>query len=337
MLTEILKPDEEGVSRAAQLLLEGKLCALPTETVYGLAANGLNRDAIAGIFKAKGRPQDNPLILHIASMEELPALCHVTPLAERAAQAFWPGPLTMVLPKRSVVPSEVTAGLSTAAIRMPSCAAARSVIAKAGVPLAMPSANLSGRPSTTTAGHVAFDLGGKIEAILDGGPCTGGLESTVLLMTGKPRILRPGLVTKEQLEAVLGAVEIDPAVLGGLPDGQAAASPGMKYKHYAPKAAMYLVEGEQDAVTAFLQEKAKEDAIGILCGAGEEALFPGAVCISYGADDGQHAQRLFDALRKFDETAVRIIYARMPQENGVGLALLNRMIRASAHRIIKIL
>ena len=235
MQTEYLNAaeDDGAVARAAQLLREGKLVAIPTETVYGLAADALNGPAVARIFEAKGRPQDNPLIVHIAREADwTPLVKEIPEAAHRLAERFWPGPLTIILEKSGLIPDEVSAGLSTVAVRCPSHPAAQAVIRAAGRPLAAPSANLSGKPSPTTAERVLEDMDGKIEAVLDGGPCAVGVESTVLSLAGAvPRLLRPGGVTAEQLREVLGTVELDAAVTDKLAPGAAAASPGMKYKH----------------------------------------------------------------------------------------------------------
>ena len=237
--------EEEDIRRAGQLLRQGGVVAIPTETVYGLAAHATNPQAVQKIFEAKGRPQDNPLIVHIASLEELPALVRQVPdAAKKLAETFWPGPLTMIFYKSEKIPAETSAGLDTVGIRMPQHLAARQVIQAAGVPLAAPSANRSGRPSPTTAEHVMNDMKGRIDAVLDGGPCQVGVESTVVDMTGDvPRVLRPGAVTREQILRVLGSVEVDSAVFHEVAPGEVVRAPGMKYRHYAPKAPVLLFEG----------------------------------------------------------------------------------------------
>ena len=238
METMVYKTDTEpelrqAVKAAGELLREGKLVAIPTETVYGLAANALDPQAVNAIFKAKGRPNDNPLIVHIADLSALPDVVSVVPEKARVLmERFWPGPLTIVLPRKPQIPNETTAGLDTVAVRMPSHPVAQAIIRESGLPIAAPSANLSGLPSPTTAEHCVRDLTGKVSAIVDGGPCNFGVESTVITLAGDhPRLLRPGAVTLEQLEAAIGAVEVDHAVTGQLEEGQVAASPGMKYKH----------------------------------------------------------------------------------------------------------
>ncbi len=246
MQTESLQANDEGFARAAQILRSGGLVGIPTETVYGLAANALDGAAAAKIFAAKGRPADNPLIVHISKFEQIYDLVTEVPdSAKKLAKAFWPGPMTMILPKAPCIPNEVSAGLPTVAIRFPSHPAAQRIITESGLPLAAPSANTSGRPSPTTAQHVLHDLSGKIDAVLDGGPCGVGVESTVItLATNPPRLLRPGGITLEQLRAVLGTVEMDDAVLHPLKEGVRAVSPGMKYKHYSPKANVIILKGK---------------------------------------------------------------------------------------------
>lgn len=326
---------DHGVAEAARILREGGLVAIPTETVYGLAANALNAQAVTHIFRAKGRPQDNPLIVHVASPEWLPRYALEIPdAAYRCVEAFWPGPLTMVLKKRSVIPDVVSAGLDTAGFRCPSHPVASAVIAAAGVPLAAPSANTSGLPSPTLAEHVLADLGGKIDAIVDGGPCDVGVESTVLLLTGKvPCILRPGGVTLEQLRAVLGEVTVDPAVTHMLKAGRKVASPGMKYKHYSPKAHVRIVRGDAQAYAAYVN--ALPGPVTALCFEGEQPLLR-VPCVTYGCahDGASQARRLFDALRHLDEIGARDVYARCPDEDGVSLAVYNRLLRAAGFEII---
>ena len=244
-LYQITPDDQPALAEIGALLRAGGLIGIPTETVYGLAANALDGQAVAKIFQAKGRPQDNPLIVHIAAFSQLyPLVGEVPTQAIRLARAYWPGPLTMILPKSPAIPEEVSAGLDTVAVRMPSHPLARAIIQAAGVPLAAPSANLSGSPSPTTAQHVLADMAGRIQAVVDGGPCSVGVESTVVTLASPcPRLLRPGGITPEQLRAVLGKVEIDRAVEEQLAVGEKAASPGMKYKHYAPKAHVVILRG----------------------------------------------------------------------------------------------
>ena len=248
MKTEVIstvKREDAGTTIGAELIQNGELVAFPTETVYGLGANGLDGEAVNRIFEAKGRPNDNPLILHIAKKSDVKDLwAHVPKIANTLMDTFWPGPLTMIFNKADKVPYEVTAGLETVAVRMPSDKTARLLIQKAGVPIAAPSANRSGKPSPTTAKHVLDDMDGRIPLILDGGPCKYGVESTVLSLVGEPTILRPGAITREMLEAVIGPVRLAPSILAPLGDREVAASPGMKYKHYAPDAEVRIIEGE---------------------------------------------------------------------------------------------
>ena len=262
MHTLELTNSKQDIQTAGKLLKDGELVAIPTETVYGLAADALNGEAVANIFKAKGRPMDNPLIVHIADLSQVDDLvAFVPPVLEDLAKAFWPGPLTVIMEKSDLIPDEVSAGLDTVAIRMPSHPDARAIIKAAGTPLAAPSANTSGMPSPTTAAHVLHDMDGKIAAVVDGGPCEVGVESTVLtLCTRVPRILRPGRVTPEDLFDVLGEVEVDDAVLGQLAEGAVAASPGMKYKHYSPKAEVYIVDGSAEGFAKYVNEKVVERA-----------------------------------------------------------------------------
>lgn len=339
METEVLQvilPDgtinEAAVKKAASRLLNGEVVAIPTETVYGLAANAFDESAVAKIFAAKGRPQDNPLIVHIAAIDELAQLVTDVPeSAKRLAKAFWPGPLTMILPRSDRVPAGVSAGLPTVAVRMPVHPAAAAVIRAAGVPLAAPSANLSGSPSPTNAAYVLADMDGRIPLILDGGACKVGVESTVVSLTGDvPRVLRPGGVTVEQLRGVLGEVEVDDAVLHKLKDGAVAASPGMKYKHYAPRADITILKGTFEQ---FCDYVAGKDAT-ILCFQGEESHFPHAVTYGKAHDGASQAARLFDALRELDEHGAATVYARCPELDGMGLAVYNRLIRAAGFHLV---
>lgn len=328
---------QEDVAKAARLLQQGGLVGIPTETVYGLAADALNEEACRGIFQAKGRPADNPLIVHICDIKQLYTLVREVPeTALRLAEQFWPGPLTIILPKAPCIPDAVSAGLDTVAVRFPSHPAAQAIIRESGLPLAAPSANLSGRPSPTTAAHVMHDLGGKIDAVLDGGPCSVGLESTVItLAADPPRLLRPGGVTLEQLRAVLGEVILDPAVMNPLAEGAAAASPGMKYKHYAPRANVILLEGSREAFLRYVNSH-RQNA-GALCYAGDEAeLQVPAVCCGGEGDSASQAHELFDALRRLDGLGVSTVYARCPGTSGVGLAVYNRLIRAAGFEVLKL-
>lgn len=339
MKTEVLsaytdggKLHTENIARAAKLLAAGEIVAVPTETVYGLAANAYDETAVRKIFSAKGRPQDNPLIVHIADFQDIYELVGQVPeAAKKLADAFWPGPLTVILPKSDKIPDAVSAGLATVAVRYPAHPVAQAVIQACGVPLAAPSANRSGSPSPTNAKYVLDDMDGRIPLILDGGGSQVGVESTVVtLATEVPRVLRPGGVTVEQLREVLGEVEVDDAVLHQLKAGKTAASPGMKYKHYAPKADITIVRGSFSQFQEFVKGK---DAF-VLVFAGEENAFDRAVTYGRADDDRAQANRLFDALRELDERGAKTVYARCPALSGVGLAVYNRLIRAAGFHLV---
>lgn len=341
MNTELLPAYESGqklntnaIKKAAALLKAGEVVAVPTETVYGLAANAYDETAVRKIFAAKGRPQDNPLIVHIASVGELQNLVKEVPeAAKKLANAFWPGPLTVILPKSDKIPDAVSAGLPTVAVRCPAHPVARAVIEAAGVPLAAPSANRSGSPSPTNAKTVFDDMDGRIPLILDGGSSEVGVESTVITLAASvPRVLRPGGVTVEQLREVLGEVLVDDAVLHQLKDGEIASSPGMKYKHYAPRAEITIVRGTLENFRAFVAGK---DAF-VLCFAGEEQYFDRAVTYGEADNDAAQANRLFDALRELDARGAKTVYARCPALSGVGLAVYNRLIRAAGFHLIEV-
>ncbi|MGM9553978.1 MAG: L-threonylcarbamoyladenylate synthase [Faecousia sp.] len=328
---------EEDIALAAKLLREGKLVAIPTETVYGLGANGLDEEAVARIFEAKGRPQDNPLILHISEPKELSSICHDIPqTAWLLAEHFWPGPLTMVLPVRDLVPKRTTAGLDTVAVRCPKTEATRRLIALAGVPIAAPSANRSGKPSTTTAAHVLHDMDGRIEAILDGGACEVGVESTIIDLTGeRPRLLRPGGITPEQLTALLGEIDIDRAVLGQISNDAVVRAPGMKYKHYAPSAEVYIIQGSSEAAARYIRKRFQSgDAV--LCFKEELPLYEGCNPTAYGSRDDvlSLSAGLFAALRDLDTPEIKTIYARCPEGGGVAYAVGNRLKKAAAFRTV---
>lgn len=337
-LYQITQEDAGPLQEIGALLRDGGLAGIPTETVYGLAANALNGAAVAKVFQAKGRPQDNPLIVHISAFSQLYPLVREVPMqAVMLARAYWPGPMTIILPKSPAIPAEVSAGLDTVAVRMPSHPLARAIINAAGVPLAAPSANLSGSPSPTAARHVMDDMDGRIEAVVDGGPCAVGVESTVVtLAAARPRLLRPGGVTLGQLRAVLGDVEVDRAVEAQLAAGEKAASPGMKYKHYAPQAHVVIVRGPFARYADFVNSHAGE-GVAALCYEGEEAaLHTRAIPCGRRDDPASQARRLFDTLRALDAMGVKTAYARCPEKDGVGLAVYNRMLRAAAFEIIDV-
>lgn len=336
MNTLLLTSDE--AEKAAEILRHGGLVALPTETVYGLGASALEIDAVKRIFAVKGRPQDNPLIIHVAGPAALGEWCEDVPEAAwRLAERFWPGPLTLVLKCRKTgdphIPDRVTAGLDTVAVRCPDHPATLEVIRLAGVPIAAPSANLSGKPSTTTARHCLHDLAGKVEAVLDGGPCRVGLESTILDLTVfPPRVLRPGGVTLEQLREALGQVELDP---GLVKPGETPKAPGMKYRHYAPAAEVTLLRcADPEAFRAYAANL-PDAGTAVLCWAGEEASFPGKRVLAYGRGDAPEtlAANVFAALRELDAPEIRHILVRCPEESGVGLAVVNRLKKAAGGKI----
>ena len=341
MNTKLLTQNE--IDQAAVLLREGGLVGIPTETVYGLGANGLNEEAVKNIFAAKGRPQDNPLILHIPDVSWLERYCKDIPLtAYQLAQAYWPGPMTMILYHKDVVPEAVTAGLDTVGMRCPAHKLCRDIIAAAGVPVAAPSGNTSGRPSPTTAQHMLEDMEGKIEAIVDGGPCAVGVESTIIDLTCEPpRLLRPGGITLEQLRAVLGQVDVDPAVTRLLGAGEKPKAPGMKYRHYAPKAPVTVVTGDPQKSAEYIAAHAQSED-GIICFDEFLPLFTGrssartVMDLGPAGDKEEQARHIFDALRSFDHTSVPAIWAQCPDTSGIGLAIANRLNKAAGFHIIEV-
>lgn len=326
--------EKEDIKKAAEILKNGGLAAIPTETVYGLAANALDPVAVGKIFAAKGRPQDNPLIVHVASLDAIPPLVKkVDPRMLKLAERFWPGPLTIISERSEIVPDAVTAGLSTVAIRMPSHPCARAIIEQSGLPLAAPSANASGKPSPTCVEHVLADLDGRIDAVVDGGHCSVGVESTVItLATEPPTLLRPGGVTVEQLREVLGEVNIAAAVFEKLKDGERPQSPGMKYKHYAPAAEVTIIKGSFKQYKKFLL--AQKDTVCAVCFEGEGKNFD--KFIEYGRADSPDTQahNIFDALRQVDAIGCARAFVRCPVASGVGLAVYNRLLRSAAFRVI---
>ena len=337
MITQRLTTAPEDLAVAASIIRAGGLVGLPTETVYGLGANGLDPQAVKKIFLAKGRPQDNPLILHICEPAQLEDLCHdIPPSAWLLAERFWPGPLTMVLPVRALVPKTTTAGLDTVAVRCPASAATREIIRLAGVPIAAPSANLSGKPSTTTAQHVLHDMDGKIEAVVDGGPCRVGVESTIVDLTGQTaRLLRPGGVTPEQLRALLGELIVDPAVTGEIAKDAVVRAPGMKYKHYAPSAEVIIVDGSRAAAASYIAARFRPgDAV--LCFAEELSCYAGLNPTAYGREDdpASLSQGLFAALRALDDGSVQRIFARCPTGGGISVATRNRLRKSAGFHIV---
>lgn len=335
MRTYRLEADEKGIEQAAEILKNGGIVAIPTETVYGLAASAYDENAVKKVFLAKGRPQDNPLIVHIADMGDLETVAKDIPdSALAAAQKFWPGPLTMIFNRTDKIPASVSAGLDTVAVRMPSDKTAREII-KQSVPLAAPSANTSGRPSPTSAKYVIDDLDGKIDAVVMSGDCEVGVESTVItLVTNPPRLLRPGAVTVEELKEIFPDITVDKAVLAEPAKGEKVSSPGMKYKHYAPKTETYLVEGDSDSFAQFVNSKKNSAAV---CFREEEnKITVPKLCYGTAQDEATLAHSVFSVLRSADNLGVQAIYVHAPSKSGVGLAVYNRLIRAAAFRVIKL-
>lgn len=332
METKLFGTSEYDIAEAGKMIAEGKLVAFPTETVYGLGANALDEEAVRNIYLAKGRPSDNPLIVHIAEKEDIvPLVKEVTPKAKALIDAFFPAPLTIILNKSDKVGKVVSGGLDTVAVRMPKNEIARKLIKASGCPIAAPSANTSGLPSPTRVKYVIDDMMGKIDGIIDGGDCEFGVESTVItLATDVPTLLRPGAVTKEMIEAVIGEITVAPAVLEGMKNDEVAASPGMKYKHYAPKAKVVIVNADKKKYEEFVN--AQKGAFA-LCFDDDEVTIP-KVKFGRENDDLSQAKELFDALRELDEMGAKKVYARIPHKDGVGMAVYNRLIRAAAFDII---
>lgn len=353
MVTKVIKidrqhMDERLLSEAAEILRSGGLAAFPTETVYGLGADGLNREAAKKIYAAKGRPSDNPLILHISAVKEIePLVKEVPETAAKLMDAFWPGPLTMIFPKSGIVPRETTGGLDTVAVRMPSDPVASRLIALTGRPIAAPSANRSGRPSPTTAEHVLQDMDGRIEMIVDGGPVGIGVESTIVDVTGDvPVLLRPGAITMEMLQEAVGPVETDPAIAGPVAADVKPKAPGMKYRHYAPKAELALVEAavsEQagGAVISRINQLTREKQsqgylVGIICTDETKDCYPEGIVRSLGLRARQEtiARSLFAVLREFDDLGVDYIYSESFARDHLGQAIMNRLTKAAGYHII---
>ncbi len=332
MKTEVLPFSPESAEKAAEIMAAGGVVGIPTETVYGLAADARNESAVHSIFAAKGRPQDNPLIVHISAIEQLrPLVREVPELALRIAERFWPGPLTMIFPKSDVIPQATSGGLDTVAVRMPRSPAARAIIDACGFPLAAPSANLSGSPSPTTAQHVLRDMDGRVPLIIDGGECDCGVESTVLCFPAadRVRILRPGGVTAEMLSE-LCAVDIDPAVTSEPPKGAKVLSPGMKYKHYSPKAEVFIVNAHGKRFQDWCLAHAGGKTLALSADPVEHGMFR-----CFGKDGQEQAHRLFALLREADDQGAQTVYVEIPSKDGIGLAVYNRLLRAAAFRIVE--
>lgn len=345
MKTEIVKITNisiqtNEIERAATLIRNGGLVVIPTETVYGLGGDGTNPLSSKKIYEAKGRPSDNPLIIHIANPEDAESYAVTVPLYYKLAKHFMPGPLTVILPKKDSVPYETTGGLDTVAIRCPAHPVANAIIKSAGVPIAAPSANLSGKPSTTSVEYVIDDFDGRVDMIVDGGDCEIGLESTIVLITDENGLilLRPGAITYDALCCVCDNVSISPTLEGALSENERPLSPGMKYKHYAPAAEFVLLDGDDDDIIAFLRNEQNNKKCAILCYDEDLGRLENINLLPIGKKDdvSAHAKKLFACLRECDHISPDVIYARLPDKTGLGLALYNRMIRAAAHSVLKI-
>ncbi len=345
MLTEIVKIENVNsslpqIKRAAEIIRDGGLVVIPTETVYGLGGNGLMSDSAKKIYAAKGRPSDNPLIIHINKPEDAENYAYTNSTYYALAKAFMPGPLTVILKKKTNIPYAVTGGLDTVAIRCPSHPVARAVIREAGVPIAAPSANISGKPSPTSASHVIDDLSGKVDMIIDGGECDIGLESTIVSIgeDGTLTLLRPGGITVDALSCVCETVHIPETIEKSLSENERPLSPGMKYRHYAPACPLVLLDGDDKSVKEFLLSEEKSKKIAILCYDEEKDKYKNSILLPIGRkDDAQaHAKALFAHLRRADKYSPEVIYAHIPSKDGLGLALYNRMIRAAAHTVKKL-
>ncbi len=350
METRILKAtghmpeDREVMELASNIISNGGLCAIPTETVYGLAGNALDPEASKKIYKAKGRPSDNPLIVHISDINDLDKIAVDIPeSAYLLAEKFWPGPLTMILKKRDNVPMETTGGLNTVAVRMPSNRIAAEFISACGGFIAAPSANASGRPSCTEAKHVKEDLNGKIPLIIDGGRVGIGLESTIIDLTGEiPCLLRPGYIDLKVLRNILGTVDTDPALSGKESDAPPKA-PGMKYRHYAPKGDLKIVSGKTDRVVSYINEKTSEAEThdvkaAVLCCSENAPLYKCSLVSPAGSiyNEEEIARNLFSILREFDLNDVKLIYSEEFYTPEIGMAIMNRLVKAAGNDIIKV-
>ncbi len=327
------------LQEAGEIIRQGGLVVFPTETVYGLGGDGTNAESAKKIYAAKGRPSDNPLIIHICEPQDAEEYAVTNDTYYKLARAFMPGPLTVVLPKKNTIPPETTGGLDSVAIRCPSHPVARGLIKAAGIPIAAPSANLSGKPSPTCAEHVIDDLSGRVDMIIDGGSCEIGLESTIVKLDGnRAIILRPGAITEDALRCVCDNVSVSKAVLEQLAEGERPLSPGMKYRHYAPSVPLVLLDGEEADILAFLKQEQAQKKCAILCYHEEMAELAPHDLFDIGQADSLETQanRLFSSLREADKKEVEIIYAHLPAKDGIGLALYNRMIRAAAHTVLKI-
>ena len=345
MKTTVIRIDDVNMQKAdvdyaATLLREGGLVVIPTETVYGLGGDGTNPLSSKKIYAAKGRPSDNPLIIHIADPSDAEKYAYTNEIYYKLAKAFMPGPLTVILKKKDAVPYETTGGLDTVAVRCPSHPVAHAIIEASGIPIAAPSANISGKPSTTSVEYVIEDFDGKVDMIIDGGACEIGLESTIVMITesGGLILLRPGAITYDALCCVCDNVSISPTLEGVLKEDEHPLSPGMKYRHYAPSAPFILLDGDEDDVIEFLKSEQTAKRCAILCYDEEASLLKNELLLPIGkkADKASHARTLFSRLRECDHIKPDVIYAHIPDREGLGLALYNRMIRAAAHTVLKI-
>ena len=337
MTTDIIKidsPQDEGIKKAADVIRRGGLVIFPTETVYGLGADATNAEAAKSIYAAKGRPSDNPLIIHVSNPKDAEEYAVTNEYYYILAKKFMPGPLTVILPRKDTIPPQTAGGLDTVAVRCPAHPIANAIIAATGVPIAAPSANISGKPSPTNASDVINDMNGRVDMIVDGGDSEIGLESTIIKLEGsKGILLRPGAITVDALRCVLEDVEIAPAVLGKLAENEKPLSPGMKYRHYAPDAPLILLDGNSDDVLKFMQ-KTPSDTV-LLCYDEEIESLNGHILLPVGPQKREdiQAHKLFTNLRRADRENAKIIYAHLPSTNGIGLALYNRMLRAAAHTV----
>ncbi len=348
MTTEIVKIeslDESArvdLARAAEIIKTGGLVVFPTETVYGLGGDATNPEAAGKIYAAKGRPSDNPLIIHVSTPDEAEKYAHTTELYYKLAERFMPGPLTVVLKAKSTVPTNTRGGLDTVAVRCPENPIARELIRLAGVPIAAPSANLSGSPSPTTARHVLEDMNGRVDMIIDGGESDFGLESTIIKLDDGITLLRPGKITLSELEECIGDVSVSHAVTEALAPGERVLSPGMKYRHYAPKAEVLLIDGSALAACEYIRAEGDYENATIIAYTEDVPLFkgkfPNASIVDFGSSDDrlEQAHRLFSLLRDVDSKGTLKVYAPLPGQDGIGLALYNRMIRAAAYNIVKL-
>jgi L-threonylcarbamoyladenylate synthase len=333
--------DENEIKKQALLLKEGKTVIFPTETVYGLGANALDEEAVNKIYEAKGRPSDNPLIVHIYNKEDINKLAdNISEKAIKVMDAFWPGPITIVLNKKDIVPKTTSGGLNTVAIRMPAHKIAQALIKESGIPIAAPSANISGRPSPTKGAHVKDEMQGRVSGIILGDDCNYGLESTVLDMTEDiPMILRPGSITKEDLENLIGEVLLDPS-LEKKEDNKKAKAPGMKYTHYSPNAEVYIVSGDKENVVNEINKKIKENTsnnlkTGVMCLEENKYKYDG-FCISLGKTLDEVGSNLFGTLIEMDNNNIDIIYSEEFPNEGVGRAIMNRLLKSAGYKIINV-